>query len=253
MIIRHREAGLVAITQPDHARLAGALVEAWRPGPDLAAAPREPLLTAAHHHDDGWLEWEEEPTLDERGLPHDFLTIPMEVRVAIYRRGINLLAAGDAFAGLLSSMHLTRLVAEGLEPLRGESRLAAEAFLAGQVAWDVRARSELGEPSGAEEAYLLLRAADFLSLLLCMRPVEELAGVSVPAIHLDPGRPADRIRLEVSAGRVLLDPYPFAEDPLEFGVSGKAIHASTFEDVESYRAALSQAPEEKLRFSLASR
>ena len=252
MIIRRRAAGLLAITQPDHAHLAGVFAEAWGAGPAVdPAGVRKPLLTAARDHDDGWLAWEREPTIDERGRPHDFLTIPMDQRVAIYRRGIALVCAGDLYAGLLTSMHLTRLVAEGLDSLAGPARRTAEPFLAGQVAWEVRARRELGEPLGAEAGYVVLRAVDFLSLLLCMRPAEELAGTSIPPVHVNPGSPARPVRLEISAGRVLLDPYPLTVEPLEASVEGRALPTQTFVSNEVYRSALAAAPAERLTFTLA--
>ena len=166
-------------------------------------------------------------------------------------------------------MHLTRLVAEGLDSQAEPARRTAEPFLAEQVAWEAHARRELGDPLGAEAAYVVLRAVDFLSLLLCMRPVEELAGTSVPPVHVDPGLPqrgpggrpprvrrahgnqARPVRLESSGARVLLDPYPFTVEPLEASVVARALPAQTFESNEAYRSALAAAPAERLTFTLA--
>ena len=60
MIIRRDGQDLLAITQPDHARLAGVFAEAWRDG----AGPS--LVAASHHHDDGWVDWEKAPTVDDQ-------------------------------------------------------------------------------------------------------------------------------------------------------------------------------------------
>src|SRR5207253_9497790 len=138
MIIRGGPNELMAITQPDHARLAGVFAEAWRDhaGPSLVAA--------SHHHDDGWIAWEEFPTTDGRGRPHDFLTIPMDQRVAVYRRGIDLLAKTDLHAGLLTSLHFGRLLAEGLGALEGDALSIAGSFLAQQATWEEQVRRELG-------------------------------------------------------------------------------------------------------------
>ena len=113
MIIRRDGQGLLAITQPDHARLAGVFAESWRGGAGGS------LVAASHHHDDGWIDWEKAPTVDDHGRPHDFLTIPMDDRVAVYRRGIDLLATTDRAAGLLTSLHFGRLLAEGLPAVEG--------------------------------------------------------------------------------------------------------------------------------------
>jgi hypothetical protein len=131
------------------------------------------------------------------------------------------------------------------------ARRAAEPFLAEQVAWEAHARRELGEPLGAEAAYVVLRAVDFLSLLLCLRPAEELAGTMIPPVHVDAGSPACRLRLEPSEGAVLLDPYPFTTEPLEAAVEARALPAPTFESAGAYRSALAAAPFERLTFTLA--
>ncbi|MEA2535255.1 MAG: hypothetical protein QOJ93_3066 [Actinomycetota bacterium] len=233
MIIRRGPGELLAITQPDHARLAGALAEAWgdHAGPSLVAA--------SHHHDDGWIAWEDVPTIDDQGRPHDLLTIPMNERVTVYRRGIELLATTDLYAGLLTSLHLGRLLAEGLGAVEGDARATAASFLAQQASWEEQARRELGDPAGVEADYHVLRTVDYLSLLLCMRALDELDGT-----------PVTTMTMTVEDGRVTLHPYPFDVD--EFGVSVpvRSLAATTFEDDEAYRSALRAAPVETLSWTL---
>jgi hypothetical protein len=233
MIIRRGPNGLLAITQPDHARLAGVLAEAWRnhAGPSLVAA--------SHHHDDGWIAWEEVPTIDDRGRPHDFLTIPMDERVAVYRRGIDLLAETDLYAGLLTSLHFGRLLAEGLDALQGDARSTAGSFLARQATWEGQTRRALGDPTGVEADYRVLRAVDYLSLLLCLRPLGELDGT-----------PVTTMTMTIEDGRVTLHPYPFAIDELGVSVPVRSLAATTFEDDEAYRSALRAAPVERLSWTL---
>jgi hypothetical protein len=233
MIIRRGPNELLAITQPDHARLAGVFAEAWRDhaGPSLVAA--------SHHHDDGWIAWEEVPTIDERGRPHDFLTIPMDERVAVYRRGIDLLAKTDLYAGLLTSLHFRRLLAEGLDALQGDARSTAESFLAQQAGWEERARRELGNPAGVEADDRVLRAVDYLSLLLCMRPLDELDGT-----------PVTTMTMIVEDERVTLHPYPFDIDDLGVSVPVRRLAATTFENDEAYRSALLAGPVETLSWTL---
>jgi Protein of unknown function (DUF3891) len=234
MIIRRDGEGLLAIAQPDHARLAGVFAESWRGGAG------ESLVAASHHHDDGWIDWEKAPTVDDHGHPHDFLTIPMDDRVAVYRRGIDLLATTDRAAGLLTSLHFGRLLAEGLRALEGDARRTAEDFLAEQSTWEAETRRELGEPEGVEADYRVLRAVDFLSLVLCMRPLNELDGASVTTMTL-----------HVEDQRVFLDPYPFDAGELEVTVAARVLPATTFDDDEAYRSALAGAPMRELNWTLA--
>jgi Protein of unknown function (DUF3891) len=233
MIIRRGPNGILAITQPDHARLAGVFAEAWREhaGPSLVAA--------SHHHDDGWIAWEEVPTIDDRGRPHDFLTIPMDERVAVYHRGIDLLAKTDPHAGLLTSLHFGRLLAEGLDALQGDARSTAESFLAQQATWEEQVRRELGDPVGVEADYRVLRAVDYLSLLLCMRPLDELDGT-----------PVATMTMTVEDERVTLHPHPFGIDELGVSVPVRSLAATTFEDDGAYRSALRAAPVETLSWTL---
>jgi len=233
MIIRRAAQGLLAIAQPDHARLAGVFAESWRAG----AGPS--LVAASHHHDDGWIDWEKAPTVDDRGRPHDFLTIPMDDRVAVYRRGIDLLAATDRAAGLLTSLHFGRLLAEGLEALEGDARRTAEDFLAEQSTWEAQTRQQVGEPEGVEADYRVLRAVDYLSLLLCMRPLDELDAASVMTMTL-----------RVEGQRVILDPYPFDVGELTVTVAARELAATTFDNDEAYRSALAGAPVRELTWTL---
>jgi hypothetical protein len=233
MIIRRGGPGLLAITQPDHARLAGVFTEAMRDH------PRPSLVAASHHHDDGWIAWEKAPTVDHQGHPHDFLTIPMDERVAVYRRGIDLLAKTDPRAGLLTSLHFGRLLAEGLGALKGDALSIAESFIAQQATWEKQVRRELGDPAGVEADYRVLRAVDYLSLLLCMRPLDELDGTSVTTMML-----------RVEGGRVTLDPYPFDVDELAATVAVRMLAATTFDDDEAYRSALAAAPFRELSWTL---
>ena len=247
MIIRRGGEGVLAIAQPDHARLAGIFADAWAGQPD---SPSPSLRAASYRHDDGWIAWELAPTVDQHGRPHDFLTVPMDQRVAIYRRGIGLLADTDLTAALLTSLHFTRLLAEGLGSFSGEPRGLGEAFLAEQLAWEIRTRRDLGEPRGAEADYLMLRAVDFLSLVLCMRPGDELDGQRLPAVHLG-GDAATSIRLGVAGGvATTLDPYPFATEPLEAAVPALALSRPVYDDGEAYRSALQEAEPVALRVTL---
>lgn len=234
MIIQRRGRQLLAISQPDHAHLAGTFAERWRslPGPSLVAA--------AHHHDDGWIAWERAPTVDAEGRPHDFLTIPAPARMAIYQEGIDLLAPTDLCAGLLTSLHFARLLAAGLGPLSDEARRLATAFLTAQEAWQAEARRQIGrEDADVEADYQALRTDDYLSLLLCMHAPDQLDGASVGGMTL-----------RAHGTSVTLEPYPFEIDQLTVAVPARVLPATAFDGDDAYRAALAWAPVEELAFTL---
>jgi hypothetical protein len=245
MIMRPNGAGLLAISQPDHAQMAGVLAEAW------GSRVPEALVVASHHHDDGW--WEQSPTVDQHGRPFDFLTLPILERVAIYRQGVSGLCEIDLAAALLTSLHFSRLVAAGLESLHGEDRRVGETFIAAQVAWEIQARAALGEPRGVEAAYQVLRAVDYLSLVLCMHPVSELGGLCLPPVRFAGQSSACNVRLEVpdpSSETIHVDPYPFGPAPLSVGVNARSLKKARFPSGEAYRTALAAAPVQPLRFCL---
>ena len=85
----------VLIGQVDHAALAAALAESWGAEAYAPLVPREALLTAVRHHDDGWPEWERLPALDPAtGRPLNFTEMPTADTLDIWRRSIARWRAG---------------------------------------------------------------------------------------------------------------------------------------------------------------
>ena len=73
------------VTQPEHARLAGELAEHWGAGTVAPLVSPAELLPAVYHHDDGWSDWEQHPTLDpEHGRPRSFTEMPLERSLEIW-------------------------------------------------------------------------------------------------------------------------------------------------------------------------
>lgn len=90
MIRREDSDFWLLISQVDHAYLAGDLAAAWG-NPQVAELPEPDLLVpAVRDHDEGWREWEKSPKVDAgRGVPRDFLEMPMTDATAIWRRSID--------------------------------------------------------------------------------------------------------------------------------------------------------------------
>jgi Protein of unknown function (DUF3891) len=105
MIVRPAAPSQLLITQPDHAALAVRIMREWRVG-GLQDSPRRAwILLAIEEHDNGWLEVDTAPIVDEKtGHILDFVTAPDEIRQSIWPRGVKRLA-GTPYAAALVAQH----------------------------------------------------------------------------------------------------------------------------------------------------
>ena len=95
MIRRDCGSEWLLISQIDHARLAETLASSW----GNSQVPRLPepveLIPAVRDHDEGWLDWEQSPTVDEAtGRPLNFTEMPMEVSTRIWEKSISICRSG---------------------------------------------------------------------------------------------------------------------------------------------------------------
>lgn len=202
MILLSEEGRLRVVTQSDHAHLAGEIASLWRADGLPGNPRREDILFAVREHDNGWREADSAPRVDPTtGRPHDFRTLPSEVRRELWLRGAARLAATRPgrperpYAALLVVHHALALHADH----RGEEAWDEEllAFL------DERYEEllEAAEATAAEVAadYRFLAVADAVSLLACSGPGGSAEGAEV-AGH----------RITVSGDRVEVWPFPLA-------------------------------------------
>ena len=103
MIVRQTGDALQLITQPDHAALAGAIMEH---SVGLAGHPRRSsILLAVAEHDNGWTEPDAAPPIDPAtGVPLDFISAPIEIRQGVWPRGVARLA-NDPWTAALVAQH----------------------------------------------------------------------------------------------------------------------------------------------------
>lgn len=160
MIVRPAGSDLHLITQPDHARLARAIMERCVP---LAAEPRRAeILHAIGEHDNGWAEEDAAPTVDTAtGRVVDFISAPLAVRHAVWPRAVARLAAAPWAAALVAEHALTVY-----DRFRGDAEWAPLfAKMEGARADMLRAG---GLPPGDLLAdYRYVRLADLISLTFC--------------------------------------------------------------------------------------
>ena len=160
MIVREASDGIDLITQPDHARLARAIMEqcTW-----LADRPRRAaILHAIGEHDAGWADADAAPTVDtDTGEVADFVRAPLQVRQGAWPRAVARLS-GDPYAAALIAQHALTVY----DRYRGDADW--QRFFAGMEAARDARRSMAG--AGHEELaadYAFVRLGDLISLVFC--------------------------------------------------------------------------------------
>jgi hypothetical protein len=266
MIVQSCDGRLLLIRQTDHAALAGVFAEHWGNAEFAVPSPRDPLIDAALHHDDGWLLWEAAPRVDPAThRPFQFTAMPVAEHVAFYRAGIERVLALAPYAGLLTVLHLAGLYQmrfgterqmqpKGLSP--DDERLQRQ-FLDELHQQADNLRRELpqqGVPASWLEDrrlwcnYKLLQIYDRLSLYFCTAPPRQAELEPVPRDY-EGGE--TRITLTpLDERRVVLSPYPFDRSPLPLTVRGRLVADRDYESDEAFRAAFAAASMTELQFEI---
>lgn len=170
MIVRTAPGSWMLISQVEHARIAADIAAAWRRPAALAPLDEE-FQHAVVHHDDGWVAWEQAPTIDDDGRPRDFMEMPMPVATGIWSDSINAAALHSVWGGLWISRHFCRLAQLAIAHRQAASDLsAAQRFLATQAFAQPHWRARLGVAADSPTELLGLHGLQFfdrLSLWLC--------------------------------------------------------------------------------------
>jgi hypothetical protein len=273
MLVTRRANRLMLITQPEHARLAGQLAAVWGNEQFTTPVPRDALITAATHHDDGWHELDGLPAYNEQARrPASFVEMPLERTVGPYGRGVESVYDRDPMAGALTGMHFSgfytaRWGIQGGSPV--EHPLAVEVVETQEARWMPALREAWAYDGPRSEfdahawhAYEVLQALDVLSLGLGLTDLEvpsgdgELIPVTstlgmidqppgprvVPAVPIAAGgQRVDLVLHVTNPYRVRVDPYPFAHSEFEVTVAARELedraYASADDVATSYHGA----------------
>jgi hypothetical protein len=161
MIVRREKGSQLLITQPDHAALAGRVMQHWRAGELQQSPRRKDIFLAIDEHDNGWQEPDAQPIVDAAGNILDFVHAPDDVRHALWLRGIDRLSS-TPYAAALVAQHAIHVY----------DRKRADASWTSFFDDMEEARSRhLGRTSATPAEliadYAFLRLADLVSLTFC--------------------------------------------------------------------------------------
>lgn len=258
MIVADSDGAIRFVTQPDHAALAGRFADHWSNERFAEPTPRAATTVAAYRHDDGWIDYDRRPHLDDDGTPVDFRGMRPSDWIPIYDRGVDAVTAVDPYAGLLVSLHGAGLRRRryGLSPswpdtpteyaefverqeehqarlareLHGDGDRISEADLAALSTLHASGELSDGTDSRLWRNYRLLQAWDTLSLAFCttVSPPSYRRIDAVPTARSDPDATLSIEPLGDSSFRV--EPYPFDTDPLVVSVPTRTVGADSFGD-----------------------
>ena len=228
MIVRQDSDARVLITQPDHAALAAHILEHWR-SDGLAAHPlRTRIIGATRVHDIGWADEDAAPRLNpQTGLPYDFITMPEDVRQAVWPRAVEILHDSPYEAALVAQHALSIY-------RRDEGRPAVDSFL--RTMADARDRlfrvcqdtmPEATLPSFMQ-AYALLSIADLFSLIVCHRWTHAYD--------------ADQYRATLVGDTLRVSPDPFGGETVPFRIAGRRLERGHYASDTDLREAWASAP-----------
>ena len=269
MIIREQGDQLLLIRQTDHAFLAGFLAKEWGNDEFPRPEPFESFCLAVGEHDNGWAEWELQPTLDEKSrMPYSFMSVPTDEHIGLYQRGIERLVRVNHYAALLVSMHCVGLYDRARATMPGFSAKyvkSTETALVNEFVQRLRlqqlrlkvdlranpATKDLIVEETLKGNFERLEALDRLSLHLCLNPSENCMIDAVPA---DGGGREVDLDLRSEGGNVLtLAPYPFKREVLELSILARRIPKRVYVDEVDFQKMLAEAQYFPIPFTLRAR
>jgi hypothetical protein len=271
MLRLETETGWWLVTHPDHARLAGAVAEAWGNAMFRAPEPRERVLLGVKVHDDGWAARDAMPSVTKQGKPAAFSVelvgkysafeeIDIEDYLNVRERAVAEIAAKDAYAALLVSKHTYNLltargdratIAAAQLPLLDdflERQRELQARLFRAIRSEDSLRAEDVSDERIEEHFRLLQAADNMSLLACVDYAKE--ATLLHPLPLNCGGTAEVKVVPLGARSFRLEPWPLRDERVEIEFPARCVEGKAFGSSEELREAVGKARVERLTLTL---
>ncbi|HLZ90773.1 MAG TPA: DUF3891 family protein [Candidatus Acidoferrum sp.] len=267
MIVQEQEEELILIRQTDHAVLSGFFAREW--GNELFQRPEpfESLRLAATEHDNGWREWELQPQIDPKTrLPYSFMSLPTELHMELYQRGIERLVKADRYAALVVSMHASGLYDRARATIPGYSAKYVKSteaelvngFLQGLKLQQLRLKVDLRADAASQNFVVdkvlecnarRLEALDRLSLYFCMSSIPHDATIDNVPVD-DHGSEVDWDLRPDGPNAVSLGPYPFRREPLQLSILTRRVPKRLYTDSLDFQKTLARAPYTAVNFTL---
>ncbi|MGH7826637.1 MAG: DUF3891 family protein [Candidatus Binatia bacterium] len=265
------------ITQNDHGDLAGQFAAHWGNEKFARLNPYQSMVLAAEAHDNGWWNWDVNPSVDENGVPLTFSRTPREIRSDFYGKGIDNVVDKDLYAGLMVSMHGVGLPQQRYETMVSMTKRVDEYSLkfieerepTHKVMMVQVARMEQYAGVNTQEwiwfNYRMMQVFDRLSLFFCANfdvvSVPETGAHSAGKGYYGPIIDPTPMRFGVEDGVVRLravdkttvvaDPYPFDQSPLRVGVRGRLIPRVAYKNQDDFREIYNKTSRDIFQFTIA--
>jgi len=225
MIARPGAEAWLCITQPDHARLAGALMESWCVDGFPERPTRGRVLRATTLHDLGWTPEDAAPRVNpETGDPFDFITLPVERRQAVWPRAVAELAGDDPYVAALVAQHALTVYRRYQHDPAWRSFFPQMELLRDDL---VVAASSPGLTSFLQD-YTIVGLGDLCSLVFCN-------GWREPYLM-------EGYRIVLSGDRLAVSPDPFGGRAVPIGVPARRVPRRKYQSDDELRITLAAAP-----------
>jgi hypothetical protein len=229
VIIRPDGDGLLLITQPDHAALAGRIMHAWQDDELQRSPRRDDILLAVAEHDNGWHEVDAAPVVDAAtGTLLDFVGVPYELRTGVWPRAVTRLAETPYAAALVArhALHVYRRYQddEVWKPFFAQMTVLCD---------DMLARVADARPDEFHHDYRFVRIGDLASLTFCngWRETQDEFGCT----------------FTVDGDRLRVSPDPFDGRTVALEVPARRLAQASFDSADAAALAFSRAPRLALR------
>jgi len=260
MVCPYDDERLLLILQVDHSKVTGWLASHWGNDKFERPAPYAAMVLAAQEHDSGWWDWEIKPSLNNEGLPPDYIGSVKHLGQSdwldFYRHGIERLAEQDPYAGYIVSLHADGLLTQGrgLLSYMPDYTVYAEVkeFLSEQESYREGLMKQMTD-SDEYRDYLssehlwtnfkLMEIYDQMGQFVCNRypfnsthrkngPSNTLSNVSAP---VRPGEPDATLTFNIiDKTRATVAPYPFDIDPLPVSFQGRLVPKRRYGDQKEF-------------------
>ncbi|NMG21382.1 DUF3891 family protein [Brasilonema bromeliae] len=248
MLHRLTKQGLICITQPNHAWVAGQLAQVWGNERFGEFAPKKEVCLAAQLHDIGWLFWEQAPTLNpQTGYPNNFMELSTPEHINIWSGARQLALPWGRYVALLISLHGTSLYERFTSWQNSPtSSQIVQNFLEREYAFQEQVIAFLKndeyyapytKPEVVERNRKLVAIWDALSIILCQELTNDAYLSGIPTIDGETTVKLTLKDVKDNHYQVAVSPCPFQVSEVELVYEGRLLQ-ETFSDEKAMREAL---------------